>query len=419
MSSRRLPAGVRDRRPVTVAAALTVAAVTMDLVAVAGSRTAGQPIDPGRLSGLLIAVGLLCVIGLTASRAESIAWLAAVLASGLATIEILGGARGGAAYGDMGLPVSEAARAGMAGIAAGFVASRDARRGTARALRSVGVALVGLVAVAEVAVAVAGQGASTVVDTDAARLANRVLLGYVALAAALAIGLELAPRIQDARRRIAADPSGPSAHRGLLGLVIDDLLPTARVRSEAEEAERVRLATDLHAAVLPELRTALAAAPTPEVRDRVAAAVGELEQVMAARQPVIVDALGLLAGLEWLAERMQERFGLVIELEVEDADAAGRAPLAVERAGFRVAQLALDNVGRHSGATEATLLVSIGPDHVLIRIVDHGRGRHPTAVGGRGLGDMRVAAATVDATIEIDDSSGTTVVFRWAGRPVR
>src|SRR3712207_9314321 len=68
-----------------------------------------------------------------------------------------------------------------------------------------------------------------------------------------------------------------------------------------------------------------------------------------------------------------------------------RVPLEVEQALFRIAQEALANVARHSGAGHAEVDFIYAPDTVTLRLADDGRGFDPSRNprGGFGLQSMR------------------------------
>jgi two-component system NarL family sensor kinase len=220
----------------------------------------------------------------------------------------------------------------------------------------------------------------------------------------------------------------------------DELFPwraTGEVaRRRAVEAERARLAAEIHARVLPDLRlAAVTAAATPGVPAPIAAglrnALDDIEGLMAARQSIVLEDHGLLAALEWLAERTEDRSPVRVTIDV-GADQASpaadhprdgrppRPPRPVERAAFRVALLALDNVVRHARASTASVAVSVTPAAVSVTIRDDGVGLEPAAVeqagsdGRRGIADMRREASDVGARLDIESASpGTTVAFRW------
>src|SRR6185369_6223207 len=120
------------------------------------------------------------------------------------------------------------------------------------------------------------------------------------------------------------------------------------------EDERARLAAELHARILPDLRRAAAAAEsagaaTDPVAIGLRRAVEDVEELMHARQSVVLEEYGLVAALEWLAERTQQRALLQVDVELDGpaVDDSAAVPKPIARAAFRVALLAVDNVVRH------------------------------------------------------------------------
>ena len=187
-------------------------------------------------------------------------------------------------------------------------------------------------------------------------------------------------------------------------------------RAEAAEDERGRIAADLHAEVLPSLRRALAEAEAGGTVERLAAdlrsAVDEVEALLVTRRSIVLEELGLLAAVEWLAERVEDRSDVRVEIEVGAADAVGgRPPREVERAAFRVAQLALDNVVRHAPGSLARVRLTSSAAAVRLRIEDDGDGPPvdegaATRAGRRGIADMRAEARACGAGLAIGRGSG-------------
>ena len=217
-----------------------------------------------------------------------------------------------------------------------------------------------------------------------------------------------------------------------LRVFLDELVPGREAgRAEAAESERGRLAADLHAEVLPSLRRALAEAESGGTVERLAAdlrtAVDEVEAMLLARRSIVLEEMGLLSGLEWLAERTEDRSDVRVQILVEpDASGAAsgtgaRPPRDVERAAFRVAQLALDNVVRHAPGASVAVRVAVAPGRVHVRVEDDGEGPPIDEAGAarrgrRGLADMRAEAQATGASLQVGRGAGdrgTAIDYRW------
>lgn len=227
--------------------------------------------------------------------------------------------------------------------------------------------------------------------------------------------------------RIAVAGADPETRpwRSRLRAVTLDMVPFARpVAERSARTEREKLASDLHAEVLPAIASTAAdlerrgATAEAETLRSLAGSVRDL--VSARRLPVLEDR-GLVEAAEWLAESIEDRTPLRVEIEVHGD--APRRPRTVERAAYRVLQLALDNVIRHAEAS--TVRVSIGGDaHSLeLSIADDGRGigdRKSTTSspkGHLGLSDMFAETESIGGRLELGPNSpeGTLVVMRWPG----
>jgi signal transduction histidine kinase len=271
--------------------------------------------------------------------------------------------------------------------------------------------------------------AFTVVDV--ATTPTALFLHFVLLLGALGVAADLRAAMTRADDRSdragVATATGEQAIGDRARAILRELIPgQADADAATIEAERIRLAGDLHAVVLPSLRRAIAEAeaglPIENLAQRLKTVDLELERLMADRWPVVLDAFGLIAALEDLAERTEAEAAVQVVLEIDGS--ASRPLPEVERTAWRVAQLALDNAVRHAAASQITIGVAVAPSHVVLSIGDDGRGfdpADPIRAGARGLADLERRAAKVGASVAIKPgpTSGTVVRFEWpAAHPV-
>jgi two-component system sensor histidine kinase UhpB len=192
---------------------------------------------------------------------------------------------------------------------------------------------------------------------------------------------------------------------------------------QAQEEERARVARDLHDEVnqsltglLLRLEAAREAAP-PELEAELAETKALANQAMRellslARQlrPTALDDLGLAAAIAGQVEQLargeiEAEFGTDGDL----SDLGDDAQLVV----YRVAQEALSNAARHSGAARVEVRLRRRQDGgVDLEVADDGRGfAFDESEGGLGLAGMRERALLIggELTIESRPGRGTTV----------
>jgi signal transduction histidine kinase len=88
--------------------------------------------------------------------------------------------------------------------------------------------------------------------------------------------------------------------------------------------------------------------------------------------PPLLDEIGLLSALRWLADGLRQRSGIDIELELPDS--LERLPPEHELAIFRVAQEALTNVHRHSKSPSVIVRLFEREGAVIMEVEDTGHG---------------------------------------------
>jgi len=156
--------------------------------------------------------------------------------------------------------------------------------------------------------------------------------------------------------------------------------------------------------------------PLAEVRRHLDGIEEELRRLAHELRPRMLDDLGLVPTLEFLAHGVERRSGVSVSVE---ASLDGRLPAHAETLVYRVVQEALTNVGRHAAATRVGIRVAATPGGLLCRIADDGRGFDVSAslegrVGeGLGLSGMRDRLNAIGGTLHIDSApgQGTEIAF--------
>ena len=400
---------------------------------------------PAATLPILVALAGIVVALLARQAAPGLAWVATIGAALAAAGIPIAAARGlspivdGVAAWELGAGRSSLAAIVTLGIAAAY-ATRPERRLDPIA-RPVAFGLLAWLALAcgvSLAFVAAGDTRSDPAFTwvDVATAPISWFINAVLAVTALGAAADLRAAVERARDAIGpARPSLPGADglRALAVATVRELVPgMAAADAATVAAERSRLAGDLHAVVLPSLRRAIAEAESGGDAETLARHLRtvdlELERLMADRWPVVLEAFGLVAALEDLAERIEADGGPPVEIDVgpgsrAGTDAAERPPPAVERAAWRVAQLAVDNAVRHAAPSLIRVGIAVGPDRVELTVADDGTGFDPAAPGAvrpsaRGLADATRRAASVGGGVVVEAAStgGTTVRFRWPDR---
>jgi PAS domain S-box-containing protein len=141
-------------------------------------------------------------------------------------------------------------------------------------------------------------------------------------------------------------------------------------------------------------------------------AIREVRSMAYALRPQILDDLGLPQALGWLVERTRERSGVDVQAEIAEADL--RLDPVTSAACFRIAQEALTNVARHSGATQAQVSLAADGAALVLVVQDDGNGfdleeAQVRARRGDGLGvaGMEERARLAGGRLEIHAAAGS------------
>jgi two-component system sensor histidine kinase DegS len=197
---------------------------------------------------------------------------------------------------------------------------------------------------------------------------------------------------------------------------------------QAQEEERKRISRELHddagqsLLLLIHRLDALASDPanklSKQAKDKVTRlhrlAVKILDGLRRYAQelrPAILDHMGLVAALEWMAENLERegRTKVVVDVRGTEFELSPEAKLVL----FRIAQEALTNVERHAEATRVKVKLEYKLQKIVMTITDNGKGFEPPArlsdlasTGKLGLTGMEERARLLGGTLQVQSRPG-------------
>jgi signal transduction histidine kinase len=152
-----------------------------------------------------------------------------------------------------------------------------------------------------------------------------------------------------------------------------------------------------------------ARADVAEVREIVQSTIEKTRSFSQALHPTILDDYGLEKALERFVPSFAKQTGINVTYE---KNGAGPVPDGAAIHIYRVVQEALNNIARHSKATEAWVRLQFMPERLQIEVEDHGIGiQNRNGKSGLGLTAMRERAELLHGTLTLDrPAAGGTVV---------
>ena len=189
---------------------------------------------------------------------------------------------------------------------------------------------------------------------------------------------------------------------------------------QAQEAERARIARDLHdqiGQILTGIDLGLKAVKegrleaVPALQELVRTAIQDVRHLSRSLRPSALDTLGLEAALKRMAEEFQERTGIRTNLLCR---LRGRLPETHETALYRVVQEALTNVARHAQARQVSVVLQQEGDEISLVVEDDGQGFPPQAQPGLGILGMRERIELLGGRFQMESlpGLGTTLYAR-------
>ncbi len=187
-----------------------------------------------------------------------------------------------------------------------------------------------------------------------------------------------------------------------------------RATSDARDAERSRLAREIHDAIsqhLFGLRMIAAGMRRADPGNQQARAIEriseealrDMQTLLAELRPATLDGAGLAAAVLDICAAYQDRLGVSVDATVDDV----AVPAPVEHALLRITQEACANAVRHGRASHLTVSLTCQDGHVELAVGDTGIGFDPAAPQvGSGLAHIRDRVAELDGTVDIDSAPG-------------
>jgi NarL family two-component system sensor histidine kinase LiaS len=210
---------------------------------------------------------------------------------------------------------------------------------------------------------------------------------------------------------------------GELNRMSEQLQELIRARQQlAGLEERNRLARDLHDSVkqqvfaismnLGTVQTLWERDPA-QAREKLEAAMNqarqaqkELAMLIQTLRPVQMQGKRLVQALGEFLQDWQTQSGIRAEFQAGEGISISDEK---EQSLFRVAQEALSNAARHSGATEVRVALTVQGGRVIMTVSDDGRGFDPDqTTGGFGLKSMRERVEAQGGTLEIRSGGNGT-----------
>jgi nitrate/nitrite-specific signal transduction histidine kinase len=220
-----------------------------------------------------------------------------------------------------------------------------------------------------------------------------------------------------------------------IGVAVENAHLYEQAKQTAIEAERSRLARELHDAVTQTLFSAnLIADVIPriwkrnpeegmqnleELRQLTRGALAEMRTLLLEMRPESLARADIKSLLTQLADAFIGRVRVPVTLDIQgDCQLTHEVKLVF----YRVAQEALNNIAKHSGARQVEVHLGCQPEQINLSIKDDGLGFDQATItpDRLGIAIMRERASSIGASLKINSEAGTgtTIELIWksAGR---
>lgn len=140
-------------------------------------------------------------------------------------------------------------------------------------------------------------------------------------------------------------------------------------------------------------------------------ALQQVRRLAMALRPSVLDDLGLVPALRWIAEQTATRIGVAVNFH--PAIPQTRLSPEIETASFRIVQEALTNIARHANAQNVDIDLFHDGEALVLNVHDDGCGFNLSAVQERaaagdsiGLLGMKERAMLIGGRLEIESMPG-------------
>lgn len=265
--------------------------------------------------------------------------------------------------------------------------------------------------------------------TQSAALAARVLrLQSLSQALIIAALVLIAGLLGCAARLWPRHASARTAEEAAASALPGDVATLSRQLQHVTEKEKAQLARSLH----DELGGLLIAVkmdtswlqkrwpqPTPDVQSRWERVFKVLDdgvdykrRVVEQLRPTLLDNMGLIAALRWVAQDLCNRGGLSVAESYPDEE-----PLLSDEVSilvFRLVQEALINIVKHAQATDVHIDITNEGQWLTVLVEDNGVGigERTTSAVLHGLALMELRVRSLGGTIEVERLSGGGTLLR-------
>ncbi|MBI5215124.1 MAG: hypothetical protein HY960_05175 [Ignavibacteriae bacterium] len=189
---------------------------------------------------------------------------------------------------------------------------------------------------------------------------------------------------------------------------------------EQTEEERKRIASELHDSIGQQLliiknTSELGVRKSKALEDALKrfhdissiseSTVKQLREISHNLRPTEIDRFGVWQAIKTLVSRIEATSALrfVVNIGVTDSGFSKETEMHI----FRIVQESVNNIIKHSDATEATLTVSKTDGSIALTITDNGKGFTVLVGDGIGLSSMHTRARAINAQFSIKTNSGS------------